>query len=47
MKKKKLYIFVIIAIVLFLIFFSRVEKGVEVETWGVNRSINWEWNFEF
>lgn len=47
MKKKKLYIFVIIAIVLFLIFFSRVEKGVEVVTWGVNRSINWGWNFGF
>ena len=48
MKKKKLYIFAIIAaIILFLTFFSKFEKGVEVRTWGMNRSINWGWNFGF
>ncbi|SFN05516.1 hypothetical protein SAMN05421594_0679 [Chryseobacterium oleae] len=48
MKKKKFYIFAIIAaIILFLAFFSKYEKGVEVGIWGMNRSINWGWNFGF
>ncbi len=43
MKKKKLYIFAIImVIILFLVFISKYEKGVEVGTWGKNRSINWK-----
>lgn len=42
MKKKKLYILVIIvAIILFIAFFCKYEKGVKVGTWGMNRSINW------
>ena len=24
-----------------------VEKGVKIGTWGVNRSINWGWDFGF
>lgn len=46
MKKKKLYIFTIIAIILLLVF-SRIEKGLKIGTWGMNRSINWGWNFGF
>jgi len=48
MKKKKLYAFVLLAtIILFLVFFSKYKKGVEVGTWGMNRSITWAWNFGF
>lgn len=48
MKRKNLYILVIITVtMLFLAFFSKYEKGVKIETWGMNRSINWGWNFGF
>lgn len=48
MKKNKFYIFAIIVVtIVFLAFFSNYNKGVEVETWGVNRSINWGLNFGF
>lgn len=48
MKKKKLYIFAIIVVgIIFLTFFSNYEKGVEVGTWRINRSINWGWDFGF
>ena len=48
MKKKKLYIFaIIVVVIIFLAFFSNYEKGVEVGTWGINRSINWGWDFGF
>jgi len=48
MKKKKLYIFAIImAIILFSAFFSKYQKVIEVGTWGMNRWINWGWNFGF
>jgi hypothetical protein len=48
MKKNKLYIFVIMAvIILLLIFIFEYEKGVKIGTWGVNRSINWGWDFGF
>ena len=43
MKKRKFYIFVIITvIILFLLFFVKYEKGVDVRTWGMNRNINWK-----
>jgi len=29
-------------IILFLVFIPMYEKGVEVGTWGKNRSINWK-----
>lgn len=42
MKKKKFYIFTIILVIIVLLaFLSNYEKGVEVGTWGINRSINW------
>jgi len=42
MKKKKVYIFVVITvIILFILFNVKYAKGVEVGTWGRNRSINW------
>lgn len=48
MKKKTLYIFVIITIIiLFIVFFSNYEEGLKVSTWGMNRSISWGWNFGF
>lgn len=48
MKKKKLYIFAIIAVIIIsLTFFSKYEKGVVLGTWGKNRSIDWGWNFGF
>jgi len=48
MKKKKLYIFaIIVVVIIFLAFFSNYEKGVEVGNWGINRSINWGWDFGF
>lgn len=46
MKKKKLYIFTIIVIVILFLVFN-YEKGLEVGTWGMNRKIDWGWNFEF
>lgn len=30
-----------------LAFFSKYEKGAKIETWGMNRSINWGWSFGF
>jgi hypothetical protein len=43
MKKKKLYIFAIITIVIiFLAFFSKYEQGLKMGTWGMNRTINWK-----
>lgn len=43
MKKRKFYIFIhVTVIILFLLFFVKYEKGVEVGTWGMNRSINWK-----
>jgi len=40
--KKRLPIFtIIVIIILFLAFFSKCEKGVKVETWGINRTIKW------
>lgn len=48
MKKKKFYIFAIIAVIILLLaFFTKYEKGVEVGAWGMNRTINWGWNFGF
>lgn len=47
MKKKKLYFAIIAVIILFLAFFAKYEIGLELGTWGMNRSINWEWNFRF
>lgn len=48
MKRKKAYIFVILAIVILFIFFNvKYEKGAEAGSWGINRSVNWRWNLEF
>lgn len=48
MNKKKLYIIVIVLVIIILLsFFSKFEKGVKVENWGVNRSITWGWDFGF
>lgn len=42
MNNKKLYILAVtVLIILLVIFLSRYERGIEVGTWGMNRSINW------
>ncbi len=47
MKKKKFYILaIVVIIILFLTFLCTYEEGV-AGSWGMNRSINWGWNFGF
>ncbi|WPO92323.1 hypothetical protein [Chryseobacterium sp. HR92] len=47
MKKKKIYILIIVTIVLLFIFFAEYKVGTETGSWGRNRTINWGWNFGF
>ncbi|MFC7346156.1 hypothetical protein ACFQO9_05400 [Chryseobacterium zhengzhouense] len=42
--KKKIFIVILVILILSLLLVE-YQKGEVIETWGRNRTINWEWDW--